>query len=144
MTDWPATVAPKWVIARNHAVTVEEDAIREAPVVPTGGQAGRCQAITDTPSIESSLVDLKGEGATKKGIVAINKKNRKHKQNHTNSRNKLEATAKKRRKGSPISGGIQPRHEDKGKGNERNTQRTHAADPWPLLPPFFDGDASQL
>ena len=41
MTDWPATVAPKWAIARNHAAMVEEDAIREALVVPTGGQAGR-------------------------------------------------------------------------------------------------------
>ena len=48
MTDLPATVALKWAIARNHAATVEEDAIREAPVVPTGGQAGRWQAITDT------------------------------------------------------------------------------------------------
>ena len=64
MTDWPATVAPKWAIARNHAATVEEDAIREAPVVPTGGQAGRWQAITDTTTIESSLVDLKKKGAT--------------------------------------------------------------------------------
>ena len=64
MTDWPATVAPKWAIARNHAATVEEDAIREAPVVPTGGQAGRWQAITDTTTIESSLVDLKEKGAT--------------------------------------------------------------------------------
>ena len=62
ITDWPATVAPKWAIARNHAATVEEDAIREAPVVPTGGQAGRWQAITDTTTIESSLVDLKEKG----------------------------------------------------------------------------------
>ena len=44
--------------------TVEEDASREAPVVPTGGQAGRWQAITDTTTIESSLVDLKEKGAT--------------------------------------------------------------------------------
>ena len=43
---------------------MEEDAIRKAPVVPTGGQAGRCQAITDTTTIESSLVDLKEKGAT--------------------------------------------------------------------------------
>ena len=57
-------VAPKWEIARNHAPTVEEDAIREAPVVPTGGQAGRRQAITDTTDIESSLVDLMEKGAT--------------------------------------------------------------------------------
>ena len=58
-------VAPKkWAIARNRAVTVEEDAIREAPVVPTGGQAGRWQVITDTTTIESSLVDLKEKGAT--------------------------------------------------------------------------------
>ena len=64
MIYWPATVAPKWAIARNHAATVEEDAIREAPVVPTGGQAGRWQAITDTTTIESSLVDLKEKGAT--------------------------------------------------------------------------------
>ena len=64
MTDWPATVAPKWAIARNHAATMEEDAIREAPVVPTGGQAGRWQAITDTTAFESSLVDLKENGAT--------------------------------------------------------------------------------
>ena len=64
MTDWPATVAPKCAIARNHAATVEEDAIREAPVVPTGGQAGRWQAITDTTTIESSLVDLKEKRAT--------------------------------------------------------------------------------
>ena len=64
MTDWPATVAPKWAIASNHAATVEEDAIREAPIVPTGGQAGRWQAITDTTTIESSLVDLKEKGAT--------------------------------------------------------------------------------
>ena len=64
MTDWPATVSPKWAIARNPSVTVEEDVIREAPVVPTGGQAGRWQAITDTTTIESSLVDLKEKGAT--------------------------------------------------------------------------------
>ena len=64
MTDWPATVAPKWAIARNHTATVEEDVIREAPIVPTGGQAGRWQAITDTTTIESSLVDLKEKGAT--------------------------------------------------------------------------------
>ena len=64
MTDWPATVARKWAIARNHTATVEEDAIREAPVVPTGGQAGRWQAITDTTTIEPSLVDLKVKGAT--------------------------------------------------------------------------------
>ena len=43
---------------------MEEDVIREAPVVPTGEQAGRWQAITDTATIESSLVDLKGKGAT--------------------------------------------------------------------------------
>ena len=43
---------------------MEEDVIREAPVVPTGGQAGRWQAITDTTTIESSLVDLKEKGAT--------------------------------------------------------------------------------
>ena len=30
---------------------------------------------------------------------------------------------KKRREGSPISGGIQPRHEDKGKGNGCNTAK---------------------
>ena len=63
MADWPATVAPKWAIARNHAATVEEDAIREVPVVPTGGQAGRWQAVTDTTTIESSLVDSKEKGA---------------------------------------------------------------------------------
>ena len=43
---------------------MEEDVIREAPVVPTGGQASRWQAITDTTTIESSLVDLKEKGAT--------------------------------------------------------------------------------
>ena len=43
---------------------MEEDAIREALIVPTGGQAGRWQAITDTTTIESSLVDLKEKGAT--------------------------------------------------------------------------------
>ena len=64
MTDWPATVAPKWAIARNHAATVEEDVIREAPVVPTEGQAGRWQTITDTTTIESPVVDLKEKGAT--------------------------------------------------------------------------------
>ena len=64
MTDWPVTVASKWAIARNHAATVKEDAIREAPFVPTGGQAGRWQAVTDTTTIESYLVDLKEKGAT--------------------------------------------------------------------------------
>ena len=64
MTDSPATVAPEWAIARNHDATVEEDAVREAPVVPTGGQAGRWQTITDTTTIESSLNDLKEKGAT--------------------------------------------------------------------------------
>ena len=64
MADWPATVAPKWAIAGNHAATVEEDAIREAPVGPTGGQAVRWEPITDTTTIESSLVDLKEKGAT--------------------------------------------------------------------------------
>ena len=64
MTDWPAMVAPKWAIARNHAATVEEDIMTEAPVVPTGGQTGRWQAITDTTTIESSLVDLEEKGAT--------------------------------------------------------------------------------
>ena len=63
-TDRPARVVPKWAIARNHAATVKEDAIREAPVVPTGGQAGRWQATTDTTTIESYLVDLKEKGAT--------------------------------------------------------------------------------
>ena len=63
ITDWPATVTAKWAIARNHAATVEEDVIREAPVVPTGGQAGRWLAITDTTTIESSLVDLKEKRA---------------------------------------------------------------------------------
>ena len=43
---------------------MEEDVIREAPVVPTGGQADRWQVITDTTTIESSLVDLKEKGAT--------------------------------------------------------------------------------
>ena len=43
---------------------MEEDAIREAPVVPTGGQADRWQAITDTTTIDCSLVDLKEKGAT--------------------------------------------------------------------------------
>ena len=43
---------------------MEEDTIREAPVVLTGGQAGRWQAITDTTTIESSLVDLKEKEAT--------------------------------------------------------------------------------
>ena len=51
-------------IARNHAATVEEDVMTEAPVVPTGGQTGRWQAITDTTTIESSLVDLEEKGAT--------------------------------------------------------------------------------
>ena len=64
MTDWPATVALKWAVARNHAATVEEDAIREAPVVPTGGQAGGRQVITDTTTIDSSIVDWKEKGAT--------------------------------------------------------------------------------
>ena len=64
MTDWPATVASKWAIARNHAAAVEEDVITEAPVVPTGGQAGRWQAITDTTTIESSFAGLKEKGAT--------------------------------------------------------------------------------
>ena len=32
--------------------------------MPTGGQAGRWQAITDTTTIESSLVDLKEKKAT--------------------------------------------------------------------------------
>ena len=49
---------------RKHAATVEEDAIKEAPVVPTGGQAGRWQVVTDTASIESFLVDSKEKGAT--------------------------------------------------------------------------------
>ena len=43
---------------------MEENAIRAAPVVPNGGQGGRWQAITDTTTIESSLVDLKEKGAT--------------------------------------------------------------------------------
>ena len=42
---------------------MEEDVIREAPVVPTGGQAGRWQAIAGTTTIESSLVDVKEKGA---------------------------------------------------------------------------------
>ena len=43
---------------------MEEGIIREAPVVPTGGQAGRWQAIADTTTIGSSLVDLKEKRAT--------------------------------------------------------------------------------
>ena len=35
-----------------------------AELVPTGGQAARWKAITDTTTIESSLVDLKEKGAT--------------------------------------------------------------------------------
>ena len=67
MTDRPA-VAPKNAIARNHAATVEENVVREAPVVPTGGQAGRWQTITDTTTIESSLVYYKEKGATPQDI----------------------------------------------------------------------------
>ena len=80
MTDWPATVAPKWAIARNHAATVEEGVIREAPVVPTGGQAGSWQAITDTTTIESSLRS-EGEGgyATGQTIFVC----RLYKENHS-------------------------------------------------------------
>ena len=59
-----ATVAPKWVVAANHAETGGEDAVVEAPVVSTGGKAGRWQAITDSTTIESSLVELKEKGAT--------------------------------------------------------------------------------
>ena len=59
MTGWPATAAPRWAIARNHAATVEEDVIRETPVVPTEAQAGRWKPITDTTTIEFSLVDLR-------------------------------------------------------------------------------------
>ena len=47
---------------------------------------------------------------------------------YTDSRNKLEAPAYKRREGSLISGGIQPRHEGKGKGNGCNTQRNKNTD----------------
>ena len=43
---------------------MNKDVIREAPVVPTGGQVGRWQAITDTTTIESSLVVLKEKGVT--------------------------------------------------------------------------------
>ena len=50
MTDWPATVAPKWAIARNHAATVEEDAIRKAPVARRVG--GRPSL---TPQLSSLL-----------------------------------------------------------------------------------------
>ena len=82
MTDWPATVAPKWAIARNHAATVEENVIREAPVVPTGGQAGRWQAITDTTTMESSLVDLKEKGTTPQDrrlfVCRLYKENKSH------------------------------------------------------------------
>ena len=67
MTDWPAAVAPKWAIARNHVAMKEEDVIGEALVVPTGGQAGRWEAITDITTIESSLIDLKEKGATPQG-----------------------------------------------------------------------------
>ena len=55
MTDWPATVARKRAIARNHAATVEEDAIREAPVVPTG-EARRIGGRSSlTPQLSSLL-----------------------------------------------------------------------------------------
>ena len=53
MTDWPATVAPRWAIARNHAATVEEDVLREAPVVPTRGQA-----VGGRPSLTPQLSGL--------------------------------------------------------------------------------------
>ena len=55
----------------------------------------------------------------------------KHKQKHTDSKNKLEATASNAGKVlivSPISDGIQPRHEDKGKGNGCSTQRNKNTD----------------
>ena len=54
MTDWPATVEQKWAIARNHAATVEEDAIREAPVVPTG----EVRRIGGRPSLTPQLSSL--------------------------------------------------------------------------------------
>ena len=61
--------------------------------------------------------EVASKGHRRDKIENINKK-------HTDSRNKLEPTAlKKRREGSSISGGIQPRHEDNGKGNGCNTQR---------------------
>ena len=54
MTDWPATVARKWAIARNHAATVEEYAIREAPVVRTG----EARRVGGRPSLTPQLSSL--------------------------------------------------------------------------------------
>ena len=55
---------------------VEEEVIREAPDVPTGGQAGRWQAITDTTTIESSLLDflcrLYKENHSRLGVSGLN------------------------------------------------------------------------
>ena len=69
------------------------------------------------------------------GKKVASKGHRRDKQKNTNTNtntNKITQTVEtyydrgnriKRREGSPISGGIQPRREDKGKGNGCNTQR---------------------
>ena len=65
MTDWPATVAPKWAIARNHAATWKRmSSGRRRLCRLDARRVGRWQAITDTTTLESSLVDLKEKGAT--------------------------------------------------------------------------------
>ena len=62
-----------------------------------------------------------------KDIVAINKKQKTQTKAHTEETNKMEPhktlLSRLRKRGSRISGGIQPRHEDRRKDNVCNTQR---------------------
>ena len=87
-------------------------------------QDRRNQTKSNRESEISMETEKDGQGSSQQRTSS--RKNRKHKQKHTDSRNKLEPTALKRREGRPISSGIQPRHEDKGNGC--NTQRNKNTD----------------
>ena len=72
--------------------------------------------------------DEHGKPTEKDGQEVASKGHRRDKIENINKNTQTVETSKsqphkKRREGSPISGGIQPRHEDNGKGNGCNTQR---------------------
>ena len=69
-----------------------------------------------------------GQESSQQKTSSRSRRNRKLKQNHkykkqTKGNHTKTLLSRLRKRGSPVSGGIEPRHEDKGKDNGCDTQR---------------------
>ena len=75
-----------------------------------------------------------GQESSQQRTLSRSTRDRKHKQNHKQQKKQTKGNhiktflSRLRKRSSPVSGRIQPRHEDKGKGNGCDTQRNQNTD----------------